>query len=400
MKFEIGNVKPGMVTADAIMKENNPTIILNANVTLTEKMIEALKKNGIKYIDIALTKEQQCAYVIKKGVNNTISSKLEEDAKNSIKNFNTSKIIQNAQLMISSILESDSFEYDLAKYKIPSDIFAHSVRTASFAIILAKFYNDSLNSFILDNTVLKKCTINLESIAVAAMLHDIGKLCKDKTILEKILKTNNSLSKFFPGIKDINLENYDENYSSIYSYLLLNQNSLLKPDIKMMVLLSNETENGKGPLKPSEQYLKSRQNFIFGSKIIKLCSIYDDELNKMISSNEPLENISSKLDYLAVNDIVNDELEKLFITHIPLYSKGIKIKLSDGRFAVVEESFHNRMYICRPIVRTIPDNEIIDLRQEYTITIKEICSDEVSFMDLVNRQIQDMEQELSSKKSL
>ena len=42
MKFSIEDVKPGMVTANAIRK--NDSLILNSNAVLTEKIIEALKK--------------------------------------------------------------------------------------------------------------------------------------------------------------------------------------------------------------------------------------------------------------------------------------------------------------------------------------------------------------------
>ena len=191
------------------------------------------------------------------------------------------------------------------------------------------------------------------------------------------------------------MNNYSDEFSAIYSYLLLCNNKVISPDIKMMILLSNESDNGKGPLELPEKTLNSRQNFVFGAKIIKLCSMYDEELEQIISQNESLENISSKLDFNAVNNVVNNELEELFIEHVPLYSKGVKVKLSNDKYAIVEESFYGRMFVSKPLVRTIPDNEFIDLRNELSLTIEEICKEEISFLEIVNKQLNGMEEEIS-----
>lgn len=397
MRFDIENVKPGMIVASPIYKQNNLIAILNSDVVLTETTIERLKQNGIKHIDIKLSKEQEMAYIADKGVEGTISNELKVEARESIASFNTNKILQSAQKMTTSIIGSKDFKYSLSEYKETADIFSHSIRVASFAVLLAKFYNDSLkiDPNVTDEIYSEK-RVDLESIAAAAMLHDIGKLCINKSILEKVLSTHSVIYDIFPALKEIDLSNYDDKYCSIYSYLLLNEHISLKSEIKMMILLSNENENGKDSLKQGEKYTKSTQSFVIGSKIIRLCSMYDDELKQTIEQNTPLENISAKLDFYATNNIVNEGLEKLFIEHIPLYSTGVKVKLSNGQFAIVEESFRGRMFICRPIVRTIPDGQIIDLRQELALTVQEICSDEISFYDIVNRQIETMEMELSN----
>ena len=94
---------------------------------------------------------------------------------------------------------------------------------------LSKF-NDSLEENV-DQTELEKMKINLENIATAAMIHDIGKLCKDKELLQRALSVKKYLVKSFPAINDLDLENYNDNYSSIYSCLLLFGNTSLSPDI-------------------------------------------------------------------------------------------------------------------------------------------------------------------------
>lgn len=397
VKIPIDIVKAGMILRYPIFKEDSKAMILNSGIELTDKLINKLNDLDIKIIDIKLTPEQELAYEADKGVITTISPNIMKDSKKAIKNFDTEEIIKNSKLLTASILNNDLFNYNLADYKEIYDIFSHSVRVASFSTLLAKYYNDSLESFV-NPTLLNKCKINLEHIATAAMLHDIGKLCKNEKILKKIASINSNFSRIFPAIEKKNLSIYNEEFSSIYSYLLLCNNKQIDSNIKMMILLSNEAENGQGPLELNENYRNSRQNFIFGSKIIRLCSMYDEELYKMINQNESLENISSKLDYYAVNKIINNELEQLFMNHVPLYSKGVKVKLSNDKYAIVEESFHGRMFISKPLVRTIPDNELIDLRNELSITIKEICKDEISFLEIVNKQINSMEEELTKYK--
>ena len=125
--------------------------------------------------------------ILDKGINTTIPSSLAENSKESIRNFDTIKIISNAKEMTRAIIESKEFKYNLSEYKQMSDIFSHSVRVAAFSVLLAKHYNDTLENVIQDEKSLEKTKIDLEAIAAAAMMHDIGKICKDESVLQKIL---------------------------------------------------------------------------------------------------------------------------------------------------------------------------------------------------------------------
>ena len=112
--------------------------------------------------------------------------------------------------------------------------------------------------------------------------------------------------------------------------------------------------------------MNSKLEFIQASKIIHLCCIYDDLLKKAIVSNQPLENVVSALELYSLNGMLDKELTDLFIKHVPLYSVGIKVKLSDDKIAIVKETFTERINNYKPIVQIIPTKEIIDLR---TITL-------------------------------
>ena len=164
----------------------------------------------------------------------------------------------------------------------------------------------------------------------------------------------------------------------------------------MSVLLSTENEMETGPLKAQKKLMTSKQSFITSAKIIRLCSIYDDILKQTIDKNESLENISAQLETYSVNGILSKELTDLFIKHVPLYSVGIKVHLSDGRTAQVIETFTEKVNNYKPKVKVLKTGEIIDLREITNLTVVDIDDDNISFEEIVTRQIIDMNNEITN----
>lgn len=387
MILNINNVRPGMITATPILNKNN-VIILNAGKELNDSIIAALLKNDIGEIDISLTKEQEELYKIDKDIDTTISEELKIKSINSLKDMNINGILESSQEIISAILKAKEFSYSLLEYKGKNTIFGHSVRVAAFAAVLAKYYNKSL----FKNTSTEKQAINIEHLTTAALVHDLGKTLQNQTNF-KTKEAPNSFKEKLPGIANVPLDKYDENYSSFYTFYLLCQHPEIPADVKLTTLLVGENEIGTGPLKAKTEFINSKQSFIVASKIIRLCSIYDDSLKEVIKSNVSLENISSLLEAHSINGSINKELVDLFIQHIPLYSVGVKVKLSDGRYAIVNQTFTERVNNYKPIVKVVPTGEIIDLRLETALTVCEICGNEISFAELVAKQIIDMNNE-------
>ena len=305
-------------------------------------------------------------------------------------------LVSSARDILTAILNTDEFSYSLKYYKKVNDMFSHSIKVSAFATILAKHYNDTLSSFITDPTTKKKCEINIQSISVAALLHDIGLICNQEENL-KALKDKkdkiftSAITNKFKGILDVPYDKFSKSYMPVYSYALI-ANSDIPADIKMMILLSGEPEDLTGPLKVDSSYITSRQNFVYAAKIIRLCSEYDDTLQEVIKKNYSLENVVARLDFKAENKELNLELEKLFTNHVPLYSKGVVVKLSDGRKAIVTESFTGKVNIYRPLVMDIESKELIDLRKEKSLTIKQIIG--LTEAELATIQINSMAKEI------
>ena len=100
-------------------------------------------------------------------------------------------------------------------------------------------------------------------------------------------------------------------------------------------------------------------------------------LTNVISNNKSLENISSALEILVKNGIINETIGRLFLDNIPLYSVGVRVELSTGEYATVIERFigHN---VAKPKVETLVNPPLvprtIDLRETTTITVKRIVA--------------------------
>lgn len=378
MRINIEDVKPGMITSAPIF--NKGVFIISSEKELTESLINHLIRNNIKEIEVEEYQKQYDLYT-------TISDELKRKSINSLKQLNISEIINNANEIVGAILRSKKFSYNLIDYKADNDFYSHSVRVAAFASVLAKYFNQELAN---------DQHINLEDLSIASLVHDLGKTLKESSFKISLANLPNTFKEKLPGMNDAPIIGYDENFEQLYTFCLLNQFADINNEIKLSVLLSGENENETGPLKAKKELMSSKSKLVIMAKMIHLCSMYDNLLEKAIKNNEPLENISTQLETYAVNGILDKEITDLFIKHVPLYSVGINVKLSDGRTAVVIETFTESVNNYKPKVMVISTGQIIDLRNETTLTVREICDKNISFSELVTRQIIDMNNGITS----
>ena len=404
--MRIEDVKPGFVLASDVYRPDSSVQLLMQGATLTESIIRKLKANGVTDVEVQMKVYNESHELNVDFVHETLSNETKAKAKVSLESMNFKQmldstqdfrgLVSSARDIVTAILNTDEFSYSLKDYKEVNDMFSHSIRVSAFATILAKHYNDTLPSFISDPNTRKKCEINIQSVAVAALLHDIGLICNQEENLKALKEKKDkiftsAITNKFKGALDVPYDKFSKSYISLYSYALIS-NSDIPADIKMMILLSGEPEDLTGPLKADSSYITSRQNFVYAAKIIKLCSEYDDTLQEVIKRNLSLENVVARLDFKAETKELNLELEKLFTNHVPLYSKGVVVRLSDGKKAVVAESFTGKVNIYRPLVMDIESKKLIDLRKEKSLTIKQIVG--LTEEELANIQISNMAKEI------
>lgn len=379
MNFNINELKPGMQLKSKIVRADG-TLILKEGTILTENIIERLRKlSNIRFVEDE----------IKETVNLDLKSSTEEAIKEFLKNptdSNMNKIKQNTSELVKTIGDSSNYEYDLETYlSKTNDLSSHSVRVACFSILLAKIYNDSLRG------TDKKALIDLNDIAVAAVLQDIGTMYEDEERFNKMnrIPNINVIEKYFPEIKNIPLDKYDERYAGIYSYCAVAGMDDISGESKLMLLLSREPETGDGVLKVPTEVSKKRSNFMYGAKIIKVCDMYDRSLEQAISNGKSLEEVVSELGQEAKSGIINEEIQGILINNVKLYPVKTRVMLSSGDPAVVEKSRVGQHDSYRPVVCTRPfPGTRIDLKETMDITIQSVVSKE-KFEEIVRKQIEE-----------
>lgn len=387
MRIGVRNLDIGMTVEKPIMTKDGK-LLVNAGVVIDERKRELLikRKDDIEYIEV-------------EGNESTIKVSSINNAKDALKNFkgnlNNTEIMEDmkeAMKVISDEIDKNEgpFESNVLSYMHEIDTYAHPVRVACLSMVMAKIYNSNLKR--IKPNFDERSLINLEEIAMAAVLHNIGEDYKEDNKFNEITEIGkiyvNKLGETFPGIKDTPLDKYDEKYSSVYSSIITSRIKGTSGNTRMMVLLSNEPENGKGCLKLSPELSNKRTPSIYGAKIIHFCDVYDRVMKQAIDGEKiSLENIISLIEYYSINGEINRKIEQLMINNMKIYPIGMEVMLSTGEIAKVKTSFVGRD-IYKPIVCTlIPPIRRIDLRVVNNITITSIIGKKSR--DIMRQQIED-----------
>ena len=397
--FSTNVLEPGMVMGEDVIDEKTGVLLLAKGVKLTEMYINRLKRRNINYVSIDLSKEQKKKFELDHDVIPTVDSKTMCQAVEVAKDLESNpdsqemtvkKAIEVAQNITSKICNDSELSYRLNDYKTGRDISEHEARVAMFAVAVANKYNERIKNEVDGNNY----QINLEEIAVAALIHDVGRACEDDDIRKRLNNLTYLESKFIGlanGKVDELKENYDEKFIPYYGFNLIKDNCSLTSGEKIMVLLSGENEIGEGPLKARQSLRESnsKEQHVVGSKIINFCSIYDELLLDNIKNGVSLENAYSAMQEELINKKVDARIFDDFIQAVPLYPEGTKVMLhgeKDG-YAIVKENFGHRTYYSRPVLISVPNNEIIDLREDNRTTVKQIVGDEIKMSELYAKKL-------------
>lgn len=390
MEIPLNEATSGMILDRDIIK--GELILLRQNSILNPDAIERLQKFGIEKIEVRKQKERINRH--NSGENEeeqyTIDKQLYNKTKEAFIEKNLEKLESSASDMVKAVLKEvdmdgsfSKIKFNLESYNIkngnPLDYFLnHAIRVTTFSIILAYLYNNGRGK-------LGRKQIDYKDISMASLLHDVCYRHQDEDFYYKI----NTLIK--QGNLDSNWNNnateFDPRLTGLYSYCIANEYKGISRNTKSMILFSSEYENNSGPLK-SEIFTKQKDNpSIVGAKIIHICSLYDNYLSHYINNNEELENVTAVLGEAAKNGVINEELTNTFINNIPLYPMGTKVILSTGAIATVVKPFTGYNFNSRPIVKILNTGEIINLKEEISIIIKDICIDQNRINSIVNNQL-------------
>lgn len=195
--------------------------------------------------------------------------------------------------------------------------YAHAVNVTLISLQLAKKLNIS--------------QIHIKELALGALLHDIGKMLTDDD---------------------------DEHPKVGFEYLRkIREINLLSAH---MAFQHHEAADGSG--KPRGVKVEHIHEF---AQICGIANVYENAISKKnMAPHEALEYIMTKS-----GTMFRQELVQIFVQEIPSYIPGTRIRLNDGRSAIVTKILSN---VQRPFVRYLDSGEEISLAANHTLLVTEV----------------------------
>ena len=155
---------------------------------------------------------------------------------------------------------------------------------------------------------------------------------------------------------------YQEKLHPIYAYSLLSKVPEITATTKTAILFHHRNEDGTG----FPENIKVPDHIFY--KILHVADTYDN----LISSKNGM-NPSDALEYLYANSetLFNVDVVNAFKSCIPIYPRGIEVKLSNGLDGVVIDNTGDKS---RPKIKVLikGTNVVFDLRKYLDVTITDI----------------------------
>lgn len=339
-QFYIDSVKPGMKLGKTIYDDRNKEL-LKAGTELSLSLIERLKSKGFHTLCIDTLDSKDII------LEDTIPITVRHQAITALRNLDIPSVMDSAKEIVSSICSSLNISFDLLDLRNHENFdYEHAVTVAEMSVAIGKELKDTSGESLFNQE-------QLDTLAIAALLHDIGKRCADKRVLEKLNVSKNN--------KDTAIQ-YSEKLIPVYGYSLLKDNILVNAQAKAAILFHKTDENGANM--PIAIPLDKVHLF---AKIIHVADTYDILVNQKNEKGLYFSN-SEIVEYLmgSCGSKFNLDVVKTFVAHIPIYPKGTRIVLSDGREGIVYENKVGEML--RPKVYLF-NGEILDLAENNSLTI-------------------------------
>lgn len=317
-------LEPGMITTKPIYGQN--MLILASNHELTEDTINAIRRNEIPglYIYDEYSDYEQLNMILDEGFRYNMVR--------AMKNFNIDQVIYMTGMIVDKVVGTgDHLMIDLQElFTYDQDTFQHSINVS----VLATTCGVGLG---LGNE-------DLENLALAGVLHDLGK----RAIPKEILNKEGALTD-------------EERHAMMQhpqcGYDMLYDNTNISAFVRSAILSHHENWDGTG----YPRRLAGKDIPQFGM-VIHVADVYDALVRKRTYKDRFLQ--KEAVEYLMANcgtmfdiDIVNT-----FLNYLVVYPVGSTVKLSTGQTAHVVQN--RRKTIMRPVVVTEDDKTVIDLAND------------------------------------
>lgn len=312
------NIKIDSIIARPITDENN-NILLNKGNKITERVIKRIKELDIQGI-----------FIEDENFDDIITEDIElQELKNkallmlSKKKYKECTYI--AKEFVQFFLENNSANINILDVKNNQNYtYKHSIMCCIYSILIGIELG-------FDST-------QLDNMAIAALLHDIGKFDISKEILYK----KDALTKEeFETIKE----------HPTLAYRKLSAYFEISPLSRNAILYHHENIDGTG-----YHSLPAEKQTIY-TRILHVVDVYDSLTS--IRKHRDAYSHAEAIEYIMgnVNKMFDEKVVDVFINKFPLYPIGVTLKLSNGENAVV---YSNEKSKIRPIIKTF-NGEFIDL---------------------------------------
>jgi putative nucleotidyltransferase with HDIG domain len=325
------NLEVGMILANPVYDEKG-LCLLAANKELTPDIISKLQERhcGL-YIFDEFSKFEDINIIISDDVRNAIMTNTEQ--------LKIDSVLFYSNMIVEKLLQEENILMDTGTLKeYDQSIYEHSLNVAMLAT----------------NTAIGMGLSNeeLQHVAQAALLHDIGKQMVPLEILNKegeLTKDEFELIRCHPQ----------------FGYDMLYSDNRIHPEVRSAILCHHENYNGKGY--PNKL---SGNNIPLIARIIRIADTYDAMYHKRSYKN-PLP-ASEVLEYLMSNNgaLFDLSIMQVFLQYIVLYPVGTDVVLSTGEKARVIKN--RAKAVNRPVVMTYGDMKTLDLAKDpacFSITI-------------------------------
>lgn len=314
------DARPGMRLAYDLYDSFGRTLV-GSSCELTAGYIEKLYGYGFDgiYITDELSRDIE--------VESVISPQLRAEGLVCIRECDIDGSHTVAKKMVDEILTKGAVSLDLTDLRSYDDYtYAHSVNVAVFSCVIGMGMGLSEN--------------DLNSLVMAGLLHDLGKLQIPSEILNK------------PG--RLTQEEYQIMKShATLSYELISERWDISAHIKTAVLFHHENVDGSG----YPQGIDGSEQSLF-TKILHVADVYDALISKRPYKNpySPYEATEYLMGGCGI--MFDRQVVETLLQYVPLYPKGTEVQLSDGRVGIIYENsgIHN----LRPILRLM-DGWLLDL---------------------------------------
>ena len=340
-------LRQDMVLAKSVYHKD--CLILRAGQKDLGRFVNNLNNMGIEYVYIEDNKSD--GIEIPDAISEKTRIKCKKVLRSTLNDFGKNSTLEVEGLfdtvndIVNEILYNKDVQVSLNDISATDDYtFSHSVSTTVYSLLLAKELGYSRSM--------------LQKLAAGTMLHDMGKVLLDKSVL---FKRDQLTPEEFEYIKQ----------HTVFGYQALKRCTSITELSRIISLLHHERMDGSG----YPRGVKAGNLHEF-ARIVAIADVYDalttDRCYRKKWSNEKAVNYliecsGSKFD---------TQLVAQFIQQIAIYPNGSMVRLSDMTYGVIKNQ--NRSMPLRPVVRVVSDqygNDIdiyeIDLMKDLSITIIE-----------------------------